>query len=203
MGDLDKNIYRKENPYEKIIIHPIEKDRKEKETGYRGLGNATRSQALAALASFFKKMLSSLSPRAQGAGYSLDLGSLLNDVAAFKKLLEILASEDTSHQPEFAQHLSELWHAILEGYNQIDASRTHALETVNQLTFFVAQVQNFPLGADHTLGYYFSQYAGKDWIPFPFMQLLQGLHLEYQASPFISVLQNWISLLEEILSNES
>jgi hypothetical protein len=202
MGDLDKNIYRKENPYEKIIIHPIEKDRKEKEMGYRGLGSATRSQALAALASFFKKMLSSLSPKARGEGYAVDIDLLLNDVTAFKKLLEILASEDTSHQPEFAEHLSELWHAILEGCNQIDASRTHAIDTIHKLVFFISQVENFPLGADHTLGYYFSQYAGKDWTPFPFMQLLQGLHLEYQASPPISVLYNWISLLDDILSRE-
>ncbi len=202
MGDLDKNIYRKENPYEKIIVNPIEEERKGKGEGFKSLTNSTKTQSLATLVSFFKKILSTLSSRARGEGHSTTLQGLLYDMQAFKKLLEILAVEDTSHHPEFTQHLSEVWHNLLEECNTMGAGSAESAHTVNRAIFFISQVQNFPLGADHTLGYYFSNYAGKDWIPFPFMELLQGLHFEYQASPTISVLHNWITLLEEILPSQ-
>ena len=59
MGDLDKNIHRKEksSSYEEILVPPIEKDKREKEEGYTSLKNTTRTQILATLISCFKKLL--------------------------------------------------------------------------------------------------------------------------------------------------
>jgi hypothetical protein len=199
MGDLDKNIYRKEepSPYEKIIVNPIEKDRKEREpfTGFKG---ATRSQIYATLVSYFKKILSTFSSKGKGQSLVFDLQRLIDDVIAFRQQLITLSLEDQSHNPDFTQQLSELWHNLLDDCNSLSLS-TDSSEIPNKAKFFISQVQNFPPGADHTLGYYFTEYAGKDWIPFPFMELLQQLHEEFNASPVISVLNNWISLLNEIL----
>jgi hypothetical protein len=201
MSDLDKNIHRREepSPYEKIIVNPIEKDKREKEEGYTGLKNSTRTQAFAALVSYFKKILAVVASKSRNQLYLYDQQHLLDDVLAFRQLLLILSVDDQSHNPDFTQQLSELWHNLLDDCNY-PVSQESLPEIVNKLKFFIAQVQNFPLGADHTLGYYFNAYAGKNWIPFPFMELLQALHQEYNASPMISVLQNWISLLNEILS---
>jgi hypothetical protein len=200
MGDLDKNIHRKEepSPYEKIVVSPIEKDKKEKES-YTGLRNATRFQIYAALVSYFKKFLSAFSPRGKGQPLIFNVQNLFDNIMAFRQQLITLSAEDQSHNPDFTQQLSGLWHNLLDDCNSLTLSAEASPEVINKLKFFIAQVQNFPSGADHTLGYYFTEYAGKDWIPFPFMELLQQLHEEFNASPVISVLNNWISLLNEIL----
>jgi hypothetical protein len=199
MGDLDKNIYRKENPspYEKIIVNPIEKDRKERES-FTSLKSATHSQIYAALLSFFKKILSTFSSKEKGQALLFDLKRLIENIITFREQLKILSLEDQSHNPDFTQQLSDLWHRILDDCNSLSLSPDTS-EILTKVKFFISQVQNFPPGADHTLGYYFTEYAGKDWIPFPFMELLQQLHEEYGASPVISVLNNWLTLLNDIL----
>lgn len=201
MEDLDKYVNRREesSPYEKIIVNPIEKDRKAKEEGYKGLKNSTRSQIFAALASYFKKMLSSLSFKGKDQLFLFDQQKLLRNVLAFRKMLIILSTEDESHNPEFTQNLSELWHNLLDDCNSLAYSDRSSSAVLTKLNFFLTQVQNYPPGADHTLGYYFTEYAGKEWIPFPFMELLQALHEDFKANPSESVLFNWISLLNDIL----
>ena len=202
MSDLDKNIYRKEEPtpYEKIIVNPIEKDRKGKEEGYTGLKNSTRSQAFAILVSYFRKILNTLSAEETRSGFPGNQRHLIDTVLAFRSHLATLSKDDQSHNPNFTQELSELWHNLLDDCNSLSRSKEATLEIVSKVKFLIAQIENFPQGADHTLGYYFTQYAGIDWIPFPFMELLQQLHEEYSANPGISVLQNWISLLDDVLS---
>jgi hypothetical protein len=199
MGDLDKNISRQEepSPYEKIIVSPIEKDRKEKEP-FTNFKDATRSQIYAILISYFKKILLTFSSKGKDPLLIFNFQQLIDDIIAYRKLLVTLSLEDQSHNPEFTEQLSELWNILLDDCNSLSLS-TDTSEILTKIKFFIAQVQNFPPGADHTLGYYFAEYAGKDWIPFPFMELLQHLHEEFEASPVISVLNNWLFLLDEIL----
>lgn len=201
MGDLDKNITRKEepSPYEKIIVNPIEKDKQEKQAAYTGLKNSTRTQILATLMSYFKKILT-----IAGSGERVEPFSqqkLISHALAFRQLLLLLSEEDQSHNPDFCEQLSLAWHDLVEDCTTGEILTSIPSETTQKIKFFISQIQNFPIGADHTLGYYFTQYAGKEWIPFPFMELLQDLHREYQASPVISVLQNWMSLLSDIQSS--
>jgi hypothetical protein len=201
MGDFDKSINRREDPspYEKIIVNPIEKDRKAKEEGYSGLKNSTRSQAFATLVSFFKKILSTLPFKGKGSSALFDQQKLLDDIFAFRKMLLTLSTEDESHNPDFTQKLTELWHNLLDDCNSLSYSTASSSELLLKVNFFVSQIQNYPLGADHTLGYYFTEYAGREWIPFPFMELLQILHEDSKANPTQSMLSNWISLLNDIL----
>ena len=204
MSDLDKNIHRKEgsSPYEKIIVNPIEKERREKDKGYESLHHSSRPQFFAALISYFKKILATLGSKGKFPAHLFNQKRLMESVVAFRKSLLNLAKEDLSHNPDFTQQLGQLWHNLVDDCNSLEHSEGFHSEIGNKLKFFISQVQNFPPGADHTLGYYFTEFAGKDWIPFPFMELLQELHQEYTASPPISVLQNWISLLNDILSSE-
>jgi hypothetical protein len=203
MGDLDKNIHRKNesSPYEKIIVNPIEKDRREKEKGFESFKNASKASVFAALLSHLKKIIAIFGANGKHPGLFKDQQHLLVTIAAFRELLLILTKEDLSHYPDFTEKLTELWHNLLDDCNSLAPSEAVPSEIVEKLKFFISQVEHFPPGADHTLGFYFNAYAGKDWIPFPFMQLLQGLHEEYQASPPISVLQNWILLLNGILTS--
>jgi hypothetical protein len=203
MSDLDKNIRRKDgsDPFDKIIVNPIEKERREKDKGYQSLHHSSRPQVFAALISYFKKILSTLGSKGKFPTHLFDQKRLVENVIAFRKLLLTLAKEDVSHNPDFTEQLGQLWHNLMDDCNSLEPSQSFLPETNNKLKFFISQIQNFPPGADHTLGYYFTEYAGNDWIPFPFMELLRDLHDEYHASPPISVLQNWISLLNDILSS--
>lgn len=199
MDGFDKSVYRKDpEPFEKIIINPIESDKKTKDEGYKGLKSSTRVQTFATIVAFFKKIASPL--KGKGQIYLTDQQELLDHVLSFRKLLQILSLEDESHHPEFTEQLSEAWHGLLDDFNAHSHSTSGMKpETIKKISFFVAQLQNYPPGADHTLGFYLTGYAGKEWIPFPFMELLQSLFEEHQATPHHSVLSNWISLLDEIL----
>jgi hypothetical protein len=203
MGDLDKNIQGKDpnSPYEKILVNPLEKDKKGKFGERSEFNYSTKSQALATLASFFKKILTSLPFKSKGGGIFATEEGLLNNVLALRQLLISLSINDLSHNTDFTEELSQLWHDLLEGCAAIAPSQEDLLGTLKSIKFFITQIENFPSGADHTLGFYLAKSAGKDWIPFPFMELLQDLHKEYQASPPISVLSNWISLLNQILQS--
>ena len=201
MGDLDKNIHRKNesSPYEKIIVNPIEKHNREREKEFESFKNANRASIFAALLSHLKKIIAAFGSKGKNAGLFKDQQHLLGNIAAFRELLLILTKEDLSHYPDYTEKLTELWHNLRDDCNSLTLSAAPTSEIEEKVKFFISQVEHFPPGADHTLGFYFNAYAGKDWIPFPFMELLQGLHDEYQASPPISVLQNWILLLNDIL----
>ncbi len=204
MGDFDKPVNRNEPaPYEKIIVNPIEKDKKTKEEFDTKPKTPFKSQSFATLFSYLKKILSTLSFKGKGPVAILSQQQLIDDVIAFRKLLHILSIEDQSHNPEFTQQLSELWHNLIDDCNSLSHPREYSRELIAKVKFFIAQVEHFPPNADHTLGYYFAEFAGKDWIPFPFMELLQQLHTEYGAHPFESVLHHWLALLDDILATDA
>lgn len=197
MGDFDKSINRREEPapYEKIIVNPVEKDKKEKEP-FTGLKKSSRL-AFATLVSCFRKMLAPIASKGKGAAL-LDQQRLLSHVLAFRQMLLILSIQDESHNPNFTQKLTELWHNLVDDCNSLTYSDKSS-EILSKVNFLLTQIQNYPLGADHTLGYYFTEYAGGKWIPFPFMELLQTLYQETQTKTLQSTLSRWISLLNEIL----
>jgi hypothetical protein len=202
MGDLDKNIHRKEkpSPYEEISVNPIEKDKQGKEGGYASLKNATRTQILATLVSCFKKLFSAFPSKIKLSLHSQQ--NLLKNILSFRQLLITLSKEDQSHNPHFTEQLTTAWHALTEDCHSLSHVREGPSEILEKLNALISNIQHFPPGADHSLGYYFNEYAGSQWIPFPFMELLQDLHNEYTASPVISVLQHWIFLLNDILPTE-
>lgn len=199
MGDYNKFVDgRNPNPYEKIIVNPLEQDKKSKDQSFDQQKDSPSPQIIALLFSFVKKMLVNFSSKERE---KTELGDIVGNLEAFQRMLRNLEHEDLSHTPEFALHLSELWHDIQDTSAAIAFSKPReATSLIPQIGFFISQIQNYPIGADHTLGYYFNEYAGKDWIPFPFMELLQDLHRDYQASPQTSTLYHWVSLLDTILA---
>jgi len=201
MGDLDKFVNRGDgaSPYEKIIVNPIEKDKKGKEPDYSSLKGATRFQILSALMSYFKKVLSAFSFKERNGALALDGQKIGQHILFFRKMLVLLSIEDQSHQPEFTQKLTELWHNLLDDCNSLSHTPVASSEILHKLNFFINEIQAYPPQADHTLGYYLTEYAGKEWIPFPFMELLQGLHEEFQSQGAQSTLGRLIGLLGELL----
>jgi hypothetical protein len=203
MADYDKKVQPPErDPYENIPISPIEKDKKGKEEyPKRFPDDSNKPHIFAALLSFFKKMASSLGFKG-GGEESTFVGShqLFEHLGAFRSQLRILTQQDESYNPEFTQQLSELWHNLIDDCNSVSTSLDISSSTKNNIKFLISQISHYPPGADHTLGFYFDAYAGKDWTPFPFMDMLKQLYQEHQDTPLESHLSKWLFLLDNILS---
>ncbi|MBS0653543.1 MAG: hypothetical protein JSR39_08500 [Verrucomicrobia bacterium] len=203
MNDFQKFVHRRDPaPYEEIRISPIEKDKKGKEEPYKGLPPSTaKPLVFGSLVSYFKRFLNMFFGKGRSPLLFFDQRQMLEDVAAFKKLLQILSEDDQSHNPEYTQQLSELWHNLLDDCNSILATSEAAPGNLIKLKVFVDEMYHFPPDEDHTLGYYFTEYAGKDWIPFPFMEILQHLHEECGDAPQKATLVKWVETLTDILAS--
>ena len=198
MDNLHKNIHHKEDdPYGKIFISPLEKDKRQKEEMDPRFKKSI-NQTFSILASYFQKLVDIVEPETDAHNTST-LQKTLEDLKAFRKLLVSLTGEDCSHNPIFNQQLSELWHKLQDDCNCLPSKEGYSLTTLTKLNFFLCQIQNFPIGSEHTLGYYFSRNVGNEWIPFPCMKLLQELHEEFIKGPTHSTLHNWVLLIDDIL----
>ncbi len=148
-----------------------------------------------------KKMIEEFTERSEQSTLSINRQKALEDIAAFKTILEELGSEDKSHEPEFTQRLSSLWQNVCENCSGIEDNATHADALALRILDFVREISSFPPGEDHTVGYYLTEHAGQEWIPFPFMNLLADLHEEFHVSPETSTLRAWIQKLTAIMND--
>jgi hypothetical protein len=203
MGDYNKKIHSREpDRYENIPINPIEKDKKSKEEyPKRFPDEPSQSQIFATLISYFKKMIALFGFKEGEDFLWLGQHKLFEHLAAFRTQLHILTLQDESYNPEFTQQLTELWHNLVDDCNSVSASLDVSSRVINNIKFLISQIYQYPSGADHTLGYYFDAYAGKEWTPFPFMDMLKDLYEGHQLAPYTSQLSKWIFLLDEILAS--
>ncbi len=203
MNDFQKFVHRRDPaPYEEIRVSPIEKDKKGKEETYVGLPPlTTKPLVFGSLVSFLKRFLKIFFSKDRSPLLFFDQHQMLEDVAAFKKLLQILSQDDQSHSPEYTQQLSGLWHNLLDDCNSVLATSDPSPSNLSKLKLFIDEMYHYPPDEDHTLGYYFTEYAGKSWIPFPFMEILQHLHEECTNSPQKATLINWLDSLTDILAS--
>jgi hypothetical protein len=200
MNDFQKPIHRNDpDPYGQIRVNEIQEDKKGRDEPYPELPLQPKSLKLAVLVSFFKKFLDLLPFKKRAEYLVLEEQKMFEDVVSFRKLLQILALEDQSHNPEFTQQLSELWHNLIDDCNMIRGNPPNLPESLSQLKNFMSDLSNYPPNADHSLGYYFAESAGQDWIPFPFMELLQSLHKESLYNPPDATLARWIAALTNVL----
>lgn len=176
----------------------IQKDKKGKEKSRKLTPEASKFILFATLAIYCKKFLAVFTDRRRTA--LVDLQQILQDLYAFKKMLHNLGQEDQSHSPKFTLQLSELWHHLLEDQSLIQALEEEQPQITPKINALIEAMNNYPPNEEHNLGFYLTQYVGAKWLPFPFMDLLQKLHLEYQESPATSILSNWLALLDSAIS---
>ena len=149
-----------------------------------------------------KKFIAEFTESTKSRAASINKQKTLEDLKAFKAVLDELGSIDKSHDPEYTQRLSILWQNLYENCIGLDEKAIQSDPLVSQIYRFVNEVKNYPPGEDHTLGYYLSEHAGQDWIPFPFMKLLAELHEAHNISSD-SQLTLWIDELSSIIGHEN
>ena len=125
--------------------------------------------------------------------------SLEDDLKRLLSAFDKLKVEDYSQDVSTLNQLSSWWHQFLE-----DAERSRGKSTYfAKLENFIEHLHAYPQSEKHSLGYYLLEYAGAEWTPFPFMDLLQDLHLEHQKTPATSHLTKWTTLLRQLISQIS
>jgi hypothetical protein len=197
MSDFQKSVTgRDQTPEGWIGVNPIEKDKKAKEE-FAKESKRSKSLLLASFMIFMKKFISVFSSKEKTGSLLVDKQQLIEDLLAFSKMLQILSYEDQSHNPEFTQQLSELWHNLLN----ISHLKEEKDPPFLKLRLFIKRIYSFPPSEDHSLGYYLTEYAGKEWLPFPFMDILHQLYQQNQENPQLSELHAWITQAEEIVSS--
>ncbi|HSW86239.1 MAG TPA: hypothetical protein VLG49_01930 [Rhabdochlamydiaceae bacterium] len=202
MSDFQKSVDRDEPKFGWIGVSPIEKDKKRKDHLPESTdGDASKSFLAAAFIVWFKKFINIFSNRLKSQDIAVDQQQLLEDLLAFRKMLQILGNEDQSHNPEFTQQFSELWHNLIDDCNQVESLKQKNQLNISQIKLFINSMHSFPSSEEHSLGYYLSKYVGNEWLPFPFMDILHQLHQDYQESVEGSQLNQWVSMLNNAISS--
>lgn len=180
---VDRPIDRVERPRDEgLYAARIGEDKKEKQK-YSELPPDKQSKKVL-VASFFaylKKMFDSFSPSKQLAGKVVDVQAAVEHLKSFKSALEKLREQNLSNSPEYATELSDIWTLLMEDFDNLAIIQRKALDKTAAFRQLIDAVKNYPPNSEHRLGYYLLQHAGKDWLPFPFIELLKELHQNHIA----------------------
>ncbi len=124
--------------------------------------------------------------------------NLFSCLKLLKSELDILSKKNVSQDYQFSEELSKNWHTILDFVRQYK-DHLHEESYMCQLEKFIEVVHRYPDNSEHALGYYLTKFIGEDWLPFPFMEILEVLHEDAILKQDKSTLATWIKQIEEIL----
>ena len=197
MGDIHSDRVQRHRD-EGVYIDRIEKDRKEKEK-YKQLTPKDEQKILhATFFSYLKKIFDTFSPSKELAGKVVDQQKIIAHLKTFKSLLSKLQKTDLSKSIEYAIELSACWCQLLEGFDTIEIMERKNAKNVALFRKMMDTVKNHPEASEHRFGFYLVQHAGKDWLPFPFIEILKDLHDEQDAKT--STLHSWNHLIDEVIT---
>lgn len=184
------------DPYKDIKVHRIEEQKIEKEP-YQELPIPRSSKKNAFFAAFLlllKKAFSFLFPQtANKTTFYLQME--IESIQALVSYLEKMKQNDLSQDLPFLNQLCLVWHKFLD--TTIKCKKiTSYYAKIEEL---VAAFYHSATEKEHTLGHYLTEYAGSEWLPFPFLQLIQDLYQEYLRDPSTSRLEAWTKLLCKLI----
>jgi len=182
----------------KILIPAIEKDRHATEDSFKNIDR--RKNALTQMAAVIALMRKLLSQSIDDETKSLKVKAPTSSTKLFdefKKLLFLLKDQDMATDISYAQKLSKSWNDIINAYIPAILERTPK-ESKKLIKEFLNMVRSYEGEADHSMGYYLTQYAGENWLPFPFIKLVRSLHEDYVAKKDQSHITRWINQIASI-----
>jgi hypothetical protein len=197
MSDVRRMFEHPERPKEEpISVHRIGADKNaEEETTPNTFSSLLETAFLICL----KKAFTTISRAKSNTSIPVGEDSLTFHLKALKDALNTLKQEDQSQSSSFAQNLSDLWHTLLDHVLELRLLDPKKHKELERIKTFMEEIRHYPPGEDHSLGYYFTEYAGQTWLPFPFMEILKDLHNNHQKSPESSELRKWTKEIDDIL----
>jgi len=195
-------VERTERPRDEgVYSSRIERDKKEKGKYSKGPPDKEKQLLLATFFSYLKKMFDNFSPSKKLAGKVVDQHVIIEHLEKFKKILEKLSQKDLSNSADYAIELSDIWANLIEDFDTIEILERKNLQDVATFREMMDLIKNYPPDSEHHFGYYLLQHAGKDWLPFPFMEMLETLHKEHITTPETSSLTEWLKLIDKVIAN--
>ncbi len=186
-----------------LRVTPSEKDKKMKERGTRFQNfeqKGGKFLLLTPLLFLLKKVLTLTgNTKEEKLQLAIQIDALGESILRMKETLDLLKNEDLSNNAKYSQRFSELWHLMNKQYEHIQLSKELSAINLNPLGKFLDSVNNYPPNTEHSLGYYLSEYAGKDWLPLPFIEILKKIHTDYIINKADSYLERWDVFLTESL----
>jgi len=200
---VDRPLDRVERPRDEGV-YVSRAEEKKKESKYSpGPPKEDKQILLATFFSYLKKMFDTFSPSKQLVSKVVDQQKIIENLLKFKKLLDYLSQKDLSESAEYALKLSDSWCTLLEDFDTIEIMERKNLKEVATFREMMDAIKNYPPNSEHRLGYYLVQHAGKDWLPFPFIEILKTLHTEHQTNAKSSTLALWFKQIDAVISNLS
>ena len=184
-----------------LAVQQIEQVKANKEGIEEIVKKNPRGLLMACLSAYVRKMALLLASRPIAGRKSAVADELELELSDFKNVLAELTKKDVSRDPDYAQHLSQVWHHLLESANLVEFLERKKTDVLVQLKTLIETFNHYPAKQEHSLGYYMTEFAGKEWLPFPFMEQLHLLYEDYVSHKKESQLSHWISSIDLILAN--
>lgn len=184
-----------------LIVDPIEADKKMKEDGTKWqLPEEKKQSAMyGALLTFIKKVTNLFTKNEGDTLETVSQDEMVSGVQELRVIFQYLQEGDQSENSKFCQRFSEVWHILYQGLKVIQRTKRKAYINPDKLQVLITDMDHFPPNEDHKLGFYLGNYAGEDWLPIPFRDILKQLHSDHRVNKVHSVLTKWIDLITEVL----
>lgn len=191
MGGLDPNIGGdRKNPFKDLEIQQAINDEESKNKKLFSKNNNNPLNAIVINA--MQTIVHLFTSKARSTISNAEKAFIDEDIEFFKEALIKLKQEDLSQNIYFLKELSKSWHDITHHFAILYPNKNSTI--YQKIHHLMGLINSYPEGEENTMGFYLSHFAGQDWIPFPYMEILQNLHQEKNNTH----LENWISLLDEI-----
>ncbi len=156
----------------------------------------TKNPTLAAqILALIKKTLDALLHHTKGREENeVTIATPSENLFFLKNAFDTLKKEDRNQDVPFLNHMSEIWHHILEDSLHIQRSDPFWIPFQN----FLEDLQTYPPDEEHSFAYYLTEYTGQQWLPFPYMDLVHQIHLDYLNNPKASALERWTTQIDEL-----
>ena len=196
----DRPVERVERPRDEGLYSArVEPDKKGKEKFSKT--SPEREILFATFFSYLKKLFDAFSPSKELAGKVIDQQSIINRLQQLNKLLVRLGEKDLSTSSEYATELSDLWCLIVEDFEHVQIMERNDLKKIAEFRNLLESIKHYPKDSEHHLGYYLLQHTGKDWLPFPFIEMLEALHTEKRQQSEKNTLSKWQSEIAIVIKN--
>jgi hypothetical protein len=184
-----------------LTVQRVEQLKADKENQEEIIKKNPAALLMAGLCAYIRKTALFLASRPLAGQKSAIASGVELELSELKKCLVILSKQDESRNPEYTQQLSNAWHQLLDSVTLVEFLERKKNEPLTQIKTLIETFQSYPPKQPRSLGFYMTKYAGKDWLPFPCMEMLQQLHENFIAHPKDNQLAHWIASIDFILNN--
>ncbi len=188
---------------ERVYMPPVEKIKEEHQEEEKRLAEEKKNKSIVYATVLFsiKKLINIFTPGKSNDSSASEI-KIISVLKRMKIILEKLKMKDLSRQIPYSQEFSELWNQLSEYQQLVISSKQRNFLNMASINKLIESIKNYPPLEDHSLGYYLTEHAGEDWLPFPFMELIKKLHEEYQNQGKQSHLHQWTSLIEDVIETQ-